>query len=60
LDGAYRAVAADPLIQEAVTRYGAQVVDIVNQGGEGSWGTGEEAPEVGGTFPEAEEDDGQP
>ncbi|MBC7224405.1 MAG: hypothetical protein H5T59_09070, partial [Anaerolineae bacterium] len=43
LDAAYKAVASDPLIQEAVTRYGAQVVDIVSAPQEPN-----EAPEGGG------------
>lgn len=57
MEGAYRAVAADPLIQEAVTRYGAQVVDIVSQGEEGSWGAEGEVPGVGETPPGAPEED---
>lgn len=57
LDAAYKAVASDPLIQEAVTRYGAQVVDIVSasQGpGEAPGGGGE-----GSRAPQEREDDGE-
>ena len=57
LDGAYRAVAADPLIQEAVTRYGAQVVDIVSQEGGGSWETETEALEAEETLSATGEED---
>ncbi|MGC8839493.1 MAG: hypothetical protein ACP5UM_13900, partial [Anaerolineae bacterium] len=56
VDRAYRAVASDPLIQEAVTRYGAQVVDIVSREEEGPWGSGEKALEAGEEFPEADEE----
>lgn len=57
LDQAYRAVAADPLIQEAVTRYGARVVDIVGQEEGGPWGTEGQASGVEGLPPEADSRD---
>jgi len=50
LEGKYQAVAQDPLIQEAINRYGAQVVDIDSQqrSGQQSVVSGDEAPETDG------------
>jgi len=50
LEGKYQAVAQDPLIQEAINRYGAQVVDIDSQqrNGQQSVVSEDEVPEADG------------